>query len=280
MYWIINYPSRKGPKVRIQNWTRITVATCAGLLWAGAAEAQDVADAARANRAKKAARNAEKSANAWYQLTHATLSGGAESDSSLMRFELSSNGEMRIEVEVEEKGKRRTGEIILLKGKRQWMLTRNVPLEPGYEIDMMDGPVLELNLLLEMLRAAVPEGPTTITTKRNVEVNERERNLEVSTASASGGLEAPWSVSGTITPSGEGAWSIDLTVKSTEAVRMVGTWKRSATPPVIADEMPLEGWKVHIVGPTKRTEGPATIYDYGAEPFATKARTAGELRKQ
>ncbi len=51
----------------------------------------------------------------------------------------------------EEKGKTEVGELMGINGQSQWMLAKNVPMEKGYEIDALDGVVLNLKLALELM---------------------------------------------------------------------------------------------------------------------------------
>jgi hypothetical protein len=246
----------------------------------GPASAQDVAAAARANRARKEAEKAKGEDNEWYTLTHASLRVTGEGATLFTLYELSGNGDMRVTIDATGQGKHESGEVMLIMAQRQWMLAKGIPLEEGYEIDVLDGPVLDLQLALELLRAAVPNGPSGIKEKTTLDVKEDSRPMTVSTASASGGFEAPWSLHATIAPSAEGQWSFELSVKDTEGtMRMSGTWQKAATPPAFADDMPLDGWQILRIGPIKRTEGNSTIFDYGAQPSDTTAKTLGELRK-
>ncbi len=99
---------------------------------------------------------------------------------------------------------------MVINGRSQWMLTKNVPLEKGYEIDPLDGAVLNLKLVLEFLRAAAPGGPTAVQGKTTVNIKEEIRSIAVNTASASGGLEAPRTLHAMIEPTTAGHWSFDL----------------------------------------------------------------------
>lgn len=246
----------------------------------GSVSAQDVAAAARANRAKKEAATGDASTrNDWYSVTSATLRYRNQDGGMTTLYEFGENQDLKITVEVEENGRRTTGHIMLINGRRQWMLAKDAPLEKGYEIDAMDGPVLDLKLALELLRAAVPGGPSTVKEKATFDLKENRRPITVNTASASGGLEAPWTLHATIEPLAADQWSFELSVLAGgEAVQMSGTWRKE-NPLVLGDAMPLDGWQIFTVGPTKRMEGNSTIYDYGAEMFKSPAKTLGELRK-
>jgi hypothetical protein len=88
---------------------------------------------------------------------------------------------------------------------------------------------------------AVPGGPGEITKSIAVNLHEKTKSIEVNTVSASGGIEAPWTLRGTIEPTAPGEWSFDLTVNHDQPMHITGIWQKQAAP-VFADDMSLEGW--------------------------------------
>jgi hypothetical protein len=260
--------------------------SCAALLVALFAQSNpavlaqtDVAAAARANRANHAKTESAKADSAWYSPTRVTLRAQDHSDTSTIIYEIAPNQDLRITMDATERGKRQTGQIMVINGQRQWMLAKNLPLEKGYEIDALDVPVLSLKLVLELLRAAAPGGPSQIKEKTTFNVKEGIRSIEVSTVSANGGLEAPWTLQATIEPTAPDQSSFELTAKHKETVHLTGTWQKEATPPAFGDDMPLDGWQILSIGPIKTTDGNSTILDYGAQVSRQQAKTLGELRR-
>ncbi len=241
--------------------------------------AQDVAAAARANRARHDSMASVKPDSEWYSPTSASIHAQDQSAEVTILYEISANQDLRITMNGVEKGKKQIGEMMVINGKSQWMLARDLPLEKGYEIDPLDGAVLNLKLVLELLRAAAPGGPTAVSEKTTFDVKEDTRSIAVSTASASGGLEAPWSLHATIEPTAAGHWSFDLSAKHGRAMHMTGTWQKGNIPPTFDDQMPLDGWQILHIGPIKTTDGNSTILDYGAQTSNKRAKTLGELRK-
>lgn len=239
--------------------------------------AQDVAAAARANRASKTA--STKTDGAWYSPTRVTLRAQDQDNAATMVYEITSNQDLRITMDAKVEGKREIGAIMLINGQRQWMLAKNVPMEKGYEIDALDMPVLNLKLVLELLRAAAPGGPSQIKEKTTFDVKEETRSIAVSTASANGGLEAPWSLKATIEPTGVDQVSFELTAKHKDIMHVTGTWQRDVNPSTLSDDLALDGWKILSVGPMKTTDGNETILDYGAQTSKQHPKTLGELRK-
>lgn len=265
--------------------TRKTLLYVASLIFlvlqgSSTAAAQDVAAAARANRAKKAAaRNDDAPRNEWYHVTRVSLSLQGQDAAMTTLYEFADNEDVRITVQIQEKGRRESGQIMLINGRCQWMLAKGMPLDEGYEIDALDVPVLDLKLALELLRAAVPGGPSEIKEKMALDVKENSLPITVNTASANGGLEAPWVLHAIIEPTAANEWSFELTVKSgEETMQMSGTWQK-ATPSVFGDDMLLDGWQILGIGPIVRKEGTSTILDYGAQPSTKRAKTLGELRR-
>jgi len=267
--------------MRIQNTVLSTVAfSFVLLLQPGSGPlAQDVAAAARANRANRANATSAKADVAWYSPTRVTLRAQEQGTSAEMIYEISGNQDLKINMKTTEHGKQQTGEIMLINGQRQWMLAKNLPLEKGYEIDALDVPVLSLKLTLELLRAAAPRGPSQIKDKTTFNVHEELRSIAVNTASASGGLEAPWSLQATIEPTAEDQSSFELTAKHKETMHLSRTWQKETIPPAFGDDLPLDGWQIFTIGPIKTTDRNGTILDYGAQISNQQPKTLGELRK-
>jgi hypothetical protein len=170
-------------------------------------------------------------------------------------------------------------ELMVINGQSQWMLAKNVPMEKGYEIDALDGVVLNLKLALELLRAAAPGGPTGIKQKTTFDVKDDKQPIVVNTASASGGLEAPWTLHAIIEPTSADQWSFEVLAKHERTIHMSGTWQKEAAPPTFGDNLSLDGWQILSIGPIKTTDGSSTILDYGAQISQKHPKTLGELRK-
>jgi hypothetical protein len=241
--------------------------------------AQDVAAAARANRANQKNAATVKTDNEWYSPTRASISMQDKGATGTILYEISGNQDLKITMDTVEKGKKQTAEMMVINGQSQWMLAKNVPLETGYEIDALDGAVLSLKLALELLRSAAPGGPSAIKQKSIFDVKEDRRSIAVNTASASGGLEAPWTLHATIEPTSADQWSFDLAAKHDETMHIKGTWEKETTPPMFGDDISLEGWQVLSIGPIKTTDGNSTILDYGAQVSKNHPKTLGELRR-
>jgi hypothetical protein len=241
--------------------------------------AQDVAAAARANRDSHNNAASVKAESAWYSPTRASIREQEEDGAATILYEISGNQDLKITVNASGKGNTEIAEIMLIQGQSQWMLAKNVPLEEGYEIDALDGLVLNLKLVLELLRAAAPDGPAGIKQKTTFDVKENSRSIAVNTTSASGGLRAPWTLHAIIEPVSADQWSFDLVAKHEEPIHINGTWQKEAVPPTFADDLSLDGWQVFTIGPIKTTDGNSTILDYGAQISQKHPKTLGALRQ-
>lgn len=131
------------------------------LLSSGLVLAQsDVLTAAGANRNRTQAK--QQANSEWYNANQVSLTVQAEGITSTATYEITSDQDLKITTNTKGKnGQQGTSEIMFVNGQSHWMQAKNVPLERGYEIDALDGPVLTLKLVTELLRAAAPAAPVT-----------------------------------------------------------------------------------------------------------------------
>jgi len=168
-------------------------------------------------------------------------------------YEISANQDLKITIDATEEGKEQNSEIMLINGQRQWMLVKNLPLEKGSEIDALDAPVLSLKLVLELLRVAAPAGPNGLNEKATFNVHEQTRSISVNTASANGGLEAPWALQGTIEPTTTGQMLFELAAKHNATMHLSGTWQKDAIPASHRVTSRPRTQVVFSIGPMKTT---------------------------
>jgi hypothetical protein len=159
------------------------------------------------------------------------------------------------------------GQIIVLAGRA--LLMRDVTHEPGYEIDALDGAVLMHQLVVTLLDQAFPRGPDAVRNSASNDVAEKNRAIGLATASASGRLEAPWSLTGKARRAGtriEYELSFESTAAgATKSIRADGFWETAPDVPALNDRMPLDGWTVHWLAPMTSQSNEGTILDYGAK---------------
>jgi hypothetical protein len=175
--------------------------------------------------------------------------------------------------------------ILLVAGR--WMVTKGLTIEPGYEIDALDGPMLVMQTVILLLEKAVPAGPDPIRSEIAIDVTEKFRDLRVNTQSAEGHYPAPWQVKGTVARRSSTVIAFDLSfyckaedTGGTQLIRYTGTWEHDPVTPRLPEQMSLKGWQVFSIGPTKRREDDgATIIDYGTQQHKTGYATLADLRK-
>jgi hypothetical protein len=190
-----------------------------------------------------------------------------------------------ITVEQATAGKPLRGTLAMIGGKV--LITNGLELEPGHEIDAVDGPFLYVLLAGRLLGRAFPDGPESLADSQRINLTELHDGLQVATPSASADFRAPWTVAGTATKDRSGPVRFDLHFtfamptgadSPNFTLHLTGTFEHGAGDPGLRDDMPLQDWKVYGVGPTSRKQGNATILDYGATADHQSYATVGEVR--
>jgi hypothetical protein len=164
------------------------------------------------------------------------------------------------------------------------MIVRGLKLQPGNEIDAMDGPILSMRLALTVLGRLYPAGPGAVVGLQNVNHHD-DVGMRFATPSASGAIPAPWSATGRIENRNAGVVNFDLTLtvpaqtpaakSATGALHLKGRLA-TRTAPVFREDMPLEGWAIYSLGPVRRPGGTG----FGARPETNAdAKTIAELRR-
>jgi hypothetical protein len=190
-----------------------------------------------------------------------------------------------IDTEMRGSGGAMKGTVALLGG--QIMMSKGLKLEPGYEIDALDAPVLSMKLLMIVLGRVFPKGPAEISGPRRIDRTDKI-GIKYATSSASGYIPAPWRVKGKVTrlPSGNVTFGLALTFpieqkgkrSKTVTMNMAGELGIRGRP-VFLDADLLEGWTTYGLGPREVKEAGRTILDYGATPDqGTRYKTIGDVR--
>jgi hypothetical protein len=203
------------------------------------------------------------------------------------RFDHTSN-DIAIDVDTQmENGPAMQGTIAMVGGRV--MLTKGLKLEPGYEIDALDGPILNMSLVTRLLGREFPRGPAAISKTNKIDRTDKVA-IKYATPSAQGYIPAPWHLAGTVSRRDDGSVAYDLTLsfnpqgqprsgnEATERMRMVGELS-VLKEPVLPATMSLAEWTTYGVGPQKAQQGSSTVLDYGAK-IQTGARfsTVADIR--
>jgi hypothetical protein len=177
------------------------------------------------------------------------------------------------------------GTVALVGG--QVMLTKGLKLQPGYEIDALDAPVLSMRLVMILLKRLFPKGPDEIAGPTDIDRTDQV-GIKYATPSASGYIPAPWHLKGKVSKLPAGRLPFDLVLsfpverqdkqKSSLTIIMKGELAVLGRP-VFRDADSLDGWTTYGLGPQQTQQGRSTILDYGARPQeATTYRTIGDVR--
>jgi hypothetical protein len=166
------------------------------------------------------------------------------------------------------------------------VLTKGLQLQPGYEIDALDAPVLSIKLVMIVLGRVFPNGPDEVT--KSIAIDRTDSvGIKYATPSASGYIPAPWHVKGRIDKLSDGKVPFELTLafpvkrrggeKGTYTIAMSGELGMLGRP-IFSDSDSLDGWTTYGLGPQESKQGSRTVFDYGAKPSNSSYRTFGDVR--
>jgi hypothetical protein len=194
-------------------------------------------------------------------------------------------GDIKVDVEISQPGgAAKQGKIIMIGGRV--MAAQGPITEPGYEIDTLDGAILELQLVTKLLGRAIPDGPATINSDQHVDFSDSETGVQIATPSAGGMMQAPWRVVGELKRTQDDGVAFDLAFtfpseegKGTTTMSFSGKLFNAANTK-IDDQMQLGTWNLFGVGPQSRKQGDATIIDYSAAPETSTYKIVADVRKK
>jgi hypothetical protein len=226
--------------------------------------------------------------SAWAAFTRVTLkqsvSGSSETIEWMGSFDHKSL-DISIDIATQGTTEPMAGTVALVGG--QVMMTKGLKLQPGYEIDALDAPVLSMKLVMILLKRTFPKGPDEIIGSADVD-RTSSVGIKYATPSASGYIPAPWQVKGTVSKLADGTLPFDLALsfaferqdKQTHnlTIHMKGELAVLGRP-VFRDTDPLDGWTTYGLGPQQIKQENSTILDYGAKPQeTTRYRNVGDIR--
>ena len=215
----------------------------------------------------------------WFNATKVSLRATYGNDFADVVMSRATGHDFRIDTSQKKGDKSYSGSLIVVADKR--LLTKGIPLEPGTEIDVLDGPVLYVRLVFELLCRGVPSGPASVKSVRKVTLAEDKEPLVINTPSANGEFPAPWTLSGSVRPDGAGvAFDLLLACNGLEHFRLKGSWTRAAALLELPDSMSLAGWRVFSLGMYSMPADGGTVTDYGAQEFGKKFLNLGEVRRE
>lgn len=182
----------------------------------------------------------------------------------------------------------KTGKILMISGRV--MAVKGEVAEPGYEIDALDGAILQQQLVLRLLGAALPDGAKGLKGSRKIDYSKQKTGIQFATPSAQGFIAPPWRVKGTVKLVAHDVVDYELALTSGIKGRPIqqgglyasnfsGRLSKSSSAK-LDDSMPLDGWTLLGVGVQTKKTGDSTIYDYSATPTTEIYKTIADIRKQ
>jgi len=204
--------------------------------------------------------------------------------SAQWRFERSTTGDIHLQRQEHRGGRIDAGSFLLIDGA---LIVRDAQLEPGKELDAMNGPLLMLQLVLQLLERSAPAGPSQLARDTRVDLSEPKRAITVSGIGAEGEFAAPWRLTGNIGPAGKGIVKFELEFSSATRgasgagyqTSIAGIWQNTPPAVVFQDSMNLRGWKVYRFKPVVRQRG--TVNTVGLGTSAPSGfLNLGEVRRR
>jgi len=193
--------------------------------------------------------------------------------------------DIQVDLDISDGKGTKIGKILMVGGRV--MATKGPITTPGYEIDALDSAILQQILVIRLLGASIPNGPTE-KGDRQIDFTDQKTGIQFATPSAQGFISPPWNVKGEVRVLGGDAVEYSLALTSGTkgkpadqggeySAKFTGKLSKKATAK-ISDETSLDGWNLYGVGVQTRKEGNATAYDYGAAPATTTYKTVADLR--
>jgi hypothetical protein len=205
----------------------------------------------------------------WYQATGLLLrfSDTSIGESGRWNLTIQDLRNMQIDAQSGRERKLNAGKIVLVSGRV--MLTRGLTLEKGYEVDVLNEPLLYYQVLAALLARAFPAGPGTFKEAMVVGVEEAVRGIRFATPSATGFIGAPWSANGLLKR--RDAETVDFSLKldfyfepenSRRVVTLQGAWKKAVPAPALPAAMSLRGWKARAIDRGAQRQQTLAVLDY------------------
>jgi hypothetical protein len=182
-------------------------------------------------------------------------------------------GDLLIRSELVAPGEVTQGDVLLVANRA--VLLRGYGPNAEQEVSV-DAPALMMQLALRLLERAEPAGPSAISERRQVEVEDKINYINLDSGAAAGRFPAPWGAMGTIWPQADSQRRFDLVFtfstpgaeEQQGQMRLAGVAEYAAGEFPLAVDMSLQDWKL-----SWRDDNDA------AAKQAKKAKTLDELRQ-
>jgi hypothetical protein len=214
---------------------------------------------------------------------HVSRSISGEPGSAASHFEIAQNGDARITIERREKSTHATGTIVMIGGR--WMLTQGFAGAPGKELESLDLAVLNSQLVVVLLTAALPEGAPTAGPPQHVRFAEKTNPIRIATATSATEYLAPWTVVGSVTVPAAGAeatYQLSFTYSDqglSRTMDFAGSVGNARSPLDFPDSMKLAGWKIRRLPQSVEASLTAAAPGSAPHPGVPQPATLGKLRQ-
>lgn len=184
-------------------------------------------------------------------------------------------GDLLVRSELSVPGEVDRGETLLVQGRA--VMSRGFGEHQAELGSALDAPALMMQLALRLLERVEPGGPSRVEAPVEVDLLDEINPILLESWSAVGGFQAPWSVSGGISPAGADQRRFDLAFEFTAGagseaqkgqIRLKGLADFSTAAFPVPDSEGLEGWRLDW----RDSNDPAI-------PDAAQAETLLELRQ-
>lgn len=223
---------------------------------------------------------AEGGQDEWLQGNRIKVRPGGFEGQSLMTMEIGQHGDVLVRQETKEHDTVSTVTLLLVEGKAVAVAGGELP--GGGELDILDSAGLQVQLIEHILSRAYPNGPSGVKDRGKIAIKEQKDPIRIGTTGAKGYFSPPWSVAGeakVLAPDKIGfdftfSFRPDASKKKTETLKFAGIWQRDPQSPHFDNRLPLQGWKIYLLGARTGEKGAS----YSAVPTQNYT-TLGALRQ-
>ena len=222
----------------------------------------------------------------WFDPTrlYLELADRAGGPHSMWRYEIEDPGNLAITLDDSAHGGPPQGRMMLVGGR--FLVTRDIPLQKHHERDPLVIGTLHFQLLVQLLRAAFPDGPQSVTAERTVEIANDKESIAVGTFGATDVFTPPWKLKAkaarvdrqTIDYQLDFSFHTEAAPETEYAMKLRGQWIKDDKAPVLPDDLPLAGWTMHYVGGDPRAFDSGIILEYAERRRKGGLNTLGALR--
>jgi len=214
---------------------------------------------------------------------HVSRSTPGQPGSAGSHFEVAQNGDARITIERREGSTHAMGTIVLIGGR--WMLTQGFAAAPGKELESLDLAVLNSQLVVVLLTAALPGGPPPAGAPQHVRFAEKTNPIRIATATSATEYLAPWTVVGSVTVpavDAEATYQLSFTYSDqglSRTMDFAGSVGNARLPLDFPDSMKLTGWKIRRLPQSLESSLAAADPGSAPHPGVPQPATLGKLRQ-